>query len=99
MRAKLGSPKAITATAHKLARITHRLITTGQTYDESAFAKDETRSKKHAELRLKAQARALGFQLVPAEIDSSLGVSDSQTWRSEASCPFGKAAWNLNRPT
>jgi transposase len=67
MRAKLGAPQAITATAHKLARITHHLITTGQTYDESAFAKDETRHKKHAQVRLKAQARALGFQLVPAE--------------------------------
>jgi transposase len=67
MRAKLGSPQAITATAHKLARITHHLITTGQTYDESAFARDETRYKKRAEVRLKAQAKALGFQLVPAE--------------------------------
>ena len=67
MRAKLGSPQAITATAHKLARITHHLITTGQAYDESAFARDETRYKKRAEVRLKAQAKALGFQLVPAE--------------------------------
>ena len=67
MRAKLGSPQAITATAHKLARITYHLITTGQTYDESVFARDETRYKKRAEVRLKAQARALGFQLVPVE--------------------------------
>jgi len=67
MRAKLGSPQAITATAHKLARITYHLITTGQTYDESVFARDETRYKKRAEVRLRAQARALGFQLVPVE--------------------------------
>lgn len=66
MRAKLGSPQAITATAHKLARVTHRLITTGQAYDESVFARDEERYKKRTEVRLKAQARALGFQLVPA---------------------------------
>ena len=67
MRAKLGSPQAITATAHKLARIAYHLITTGQPYDESIFARDEERYKKRTEVRLKAQARALGFQLIPAE--------------------------------
>ena len=30
MRAKLGAPKAITATAHKLARVLYQLLTTGQ---------------------------------------------------------------------
>jgi hypothetical protein len=30
MRAKLGAPKAITATAHKLARILYHLLTTRQ---------------------------------------------------------------------
>jgi hypothetical protein len=35
MRTKLGAPKAITATAHKLARIIYRLLTTQQPYDES----------------------------------------------------------------
>jgi transposase len=41
MRAKLGAPKAITATAHKLARILYHLLTTGQSYDESAFSQSE----------------------------------------------------------
>lgn len=67
MRAKLGPPQAVTATAHKLARIVYHLLTTGQAYDESVFAKDEERYTKHVEKRLKAQARALGFQLVPAQ--------------------------------
>jgi hypothetical protein len=30
-------PQAITATAHKLARIIYHLLTTGQAYDESVF--------------------------------------------------------------
>lgn len=38
MRAKLGAPKAITATAHKLARILFHMLTTGQAYDETVFA-------------------------------------------------------------
>jgi transposase len=67
MRAKLGPPQAVTATAHKLARIVYHLLTTGQAYDESVFAQDENRSTKQVEKRLKAQARALGFQLIPAQ--------------------------------
>jgi hypothetical protein len=43
MRVKLASPQAITASAHKFARITYHRITTGQTYDESIFARHETR--------------------------------------------------------
>ena len=38
MRAKLGAPKAITATAHKLARILYHLLTTRQPYDETRMA-------------------------------------------------------------
>jgi transposase len=33
MRAKLGAPKAIAATAHKLARIVYGLLTTRESYD------------------------------------------------------------------
>src|SRR5580698_10632401 len=39
IRAKLGAPKAITAAAHKLARIIYHLLTTRQPYDDSVFAK------------------------------------------------------------
>lgn len=34
MRARLGAPQAITAAAHKLARIVYHLLTTGRAYDE-----------------------------------------------------------------
>ena len=65
MRAKLGAPKAITATAHKLARIVYHLVTTRQPYDESRLAAAEADHRRHSESRLRAQARVLGFQLVP----------------------------------
>ena len=65
MRAKLGAPKAITATAHKLARIIYHLVTTRQPYDESRLAAAEANHQRRTESRLRAQARALGFQLVP----------------------------------
>jgi hypothetical protein len=61
MRAKLGAPKALTAAAHKLARIVYHLLTTKETYDDSVFAKAEERYRKRSENRLKAQAQALGF--------------------------------------
>jgi transposase len=67
MRAKLGAPKAITATAHKLARIIFHLITTGEDYDETTFAKQQARYRKHQEAKLHAQAKTLGFQLIPLE--------------------------------
>jgi transposase len=67
MRAKLGAPKAITAAAHKLARIIFHLITTRQEFDDSRFAADQLRYERRQEAKLRAKAKALGFQLIPAE--------------------------------
>lgn len=67
MKARLGAPKAITATAHKLARITYHLITTRQPYDESVFIKNEQRHQQRRASRLQREAAALGFQLVAAQ--------------------------------
>lgn len=64
MRTRLGAPKAITATAHKLARIIFHLLTTGQSYDESIFATDEQRRRTRTEHRLRRQAKEFGFELV-----------------------------------
>lgn len=67
MRAKLGAPKAITAAAHKLARIIFHLVTTGQEFDDSHFAAQQLRYQKRQEAKLRAKAKALGFQLIPRE--------------------------------
>ena len=67
IRARLGAPKAITAAGHKLARIVYHLLTTRQPYEESIFIEQEIRFRKRKEARLRAQARELGFHLVPAE--------------------------------
>ncbi len=64
MRAKLGAPKAITATAHKLARIIYHMLTTSQAYDETICALQEQRNRCRLELRLRKQARELGLQVV-----------------------------------
>lgn len=67
MRAKLGAPKAITAAAHKLARMIFHLITTGQEFDDSKFAADQLRYQKKQEIKLRAKAKAMGFVLIPLE--------------------------------
>ena len=74
MRAKMGTPKAITAAAHKLARIIFHLLGTRQAYDESIFSKHELQHRHRSELRLRNHARRLGFDIVPASATSS-GVS------------------------
>jgi transposase len=66
MRAKLGAPAAITATAHKLARIYYHLVTTKQAYDESIFQREEEAHQKRRLERVKREAVALGFTLTAA---------------------------------
>jgi transposase len=73
MRARHGAPKAITATAHKLARIVYHLIKYQKLFDETLFAQQEAHHKQRLEQKLKKQAKYLGFQLVP--IDPSFVVT------------------------
>jgi len=65
LRAKLGAPKAITAAAHKLARIIYHLVTAGQEYDEQILRKQDRHSKIRDETKLRRKAKILGFNLVP----------------------------------
>ena len=66
MRAKLGAPKAITAAAHKLARIVFHLLPARQPYDETVFPKEEQQHQYRLELKLRKQARLLGFEVITA---------------------------------
>jgi transposase len=67
MKARVGPPKAITAVAHKLARIVYHMITRQQEYDVTIFREQERRHQERKRNRLYAQARELGLQLVPVE--------------------------------
>jgi transposase len=67
MRAKLGAPKAITAAAHKLARIIFHLISTRQQFDDSKFAADQLRFQKRQEANLHAKAKLMGYALIPLQ--------------------------------
>lgn len=66
-RSRLGSPKAITATAHKLARILYHLLRHGEAYvkqEEEAYAEQvRARLEKH----LHRRAKELGYELKKIE--------------------------------
>ena len=66
-RGRLGAPKAITATAHKLARIIYHLMRYGETYmkqEESAYA-EQVRQRQ--EKNLKRRAAEMGYELTKIE--------------------------------
>lgn len=65
MCARMDKAAAITATAHKLARLIYHLFTTGERYDESVFEQDKEHARMRRERRLRRDAIALGYQLVP----------------------------------
>ena len=68
MRTRLGAAKAITAAAHKLARIVFHLLTTKHPYDESAFTQQELQNHQRIQQKLRQQAQKYGFQLVPTTV-------------------------------
>lgn len=65
MKARMGPAKAITATAHKLARILYAMLLNRTPYVEKGldFYEQEYRGRRVASL--KRNARDLGFQLIP----------------------------------
>ena len=65
LRSRLGAPKALTAMAHCLVRIIHRLVTKREAYDESIFAQMEAEHAKRQHQRMQRQAQAMGYSLVP----------------------------------
>ena len=66
MKWRLGAPQALTATAHKLARIVFHMLLTKEPYNESVLVKWDQQANMRAESRLRTQAAKLGFQLAPA---------------------------------
>jgi hypothetical protein len=64
MRARLGGGAAITATAHKLARIFYACLRDKKTYEPSRHDLNNPLRRSKALAKLRAKAQNLGFQLV-----------------------------------
>ena len=64
-KARLGGPKAITAMAHKLARVLWHLLKYQQEFDWKVFKKEEEKMKRKKLARLQNLAASFNYQLVP----------------------------------
>ena len=81
-KAHLGAPKAITATAHKLARLIYSMLRYGQEYVDAGAEYYERQYQQRALRAAKRRAAQLDYQLVP--------VSDSK--QQDTRLPLNPAA-------
>ena len=65
IKSRSGGQQAVTATAHKIARIYYVMLSHGTSYVELGQKAYEQRYKERRIDHLKVQAKSLGFQLVP----------------------------------
>jgi hypothetical protein len=68
MRARLGPETAITATAHKLARIIYHMLKHRQPFDPAVLEAANVRQHQRDVAALKRRAAKLGFTLQPAPV-------------------------------
>jgi hypothetical protein len=64
MKARLGTPKATTATAHKLARLVYTMVKHGTVYVAQGMADDEQRYQERVLQHLTRRAKTLGYALM-----------------------------------
>jgi hypothetical protein len=64
MKSRLGAPAAVTATAHKLARIVYLALKHGMTYVRQNQEDYEAQMKEKQIKALKRRARQLGLELI-----------------------------------
>ncbi len=66
-RARLGASKAITATAHKLARLVYSMLKNGTAYIDVGQQYYEERYRSRVVQNLKRKAQELGFELIAVQ--------------------------------
>ncbi len=67
MKARIGAPKAITATAHKLARMIYSMLKNGTQYVDAGQEYYEQRYQSRVLQNIKRRAQELGFDLVKVQ--------------------------------
>jgi transposase len=65
MCSRMDRPKAVTAAAHKLARLVYTMLTEGQEYTDQGQDDDEERYPQRVLRALSQRAAKLGMQMVP----------------------------------
>jgi transposase len=64
-KSRLGGPKAITAMAHKLARVLWHMLKYKEPFKPEVFAKEAEKMKRKKLARLQNLAASLNYQLIP----------------------------------
>lgn len=72
MAARIGKMQAVTATAHKLARIVYSLLKYGTEYSDAGQDYYERKYKERVVRNLQQRAKALGFELVPTPLEPAV---------------------------
>ena len=73
VKAKVGAPKAITATAYKIARLIYTMMKHGEAYVDAGQDYYDQQYKKRIVKNMQRRALMLGFELTPiTNIGSSL---------------------------
>lgn len=77
IRAKLGAPAAITAAAHKLARIIYAMLRDASHYDPQRQILSNQKRQSRREHLIRQQAKALGYDLIPSNKISPIYQNES----------------------
>lgn len=73
-RAQIGSPKAITAGANKLARMYYRTMSTGKPFEEPGAQAYYALQKEKYLRRVKRQVAQWGYELTPAQAKADISA-------------------------
>ena len=65
LKARLGTPKAVVATAHKLARLVYRLLKHGEAYVAQGMEDYEQAYRERVVKNRIRKAKELGYRLLP----------------------------------
>jgi hypothetical protein len=76
-KARLGAPKAVTATAHKLARIVYLALKHGRGYVRQTQEEYATKRREQELKAVKRKARQLGLEVVEARPGAAAGSAGS----------------------
>jgi MinD superfamily P-loop ATPase len=71
-RSRLGASKAITATAHKLARLVYSMLKNGTAFVDAGQGDYEERYRTRVVKNLKRKAQEMGFDLVAIQSTAAI---------------------------
>ena len=77
MKSRLGAPKAITATAHKIARLFYTMIRYGVDYKDTGAAYYDEQYRKRIIKNMQYKALQMGFSLAPVSPETYAGAEVS----------------------